>query len=138
MPREYASPKNIAVVLAAHGVPASDCPPRDVGTLMMLEHSGRMAERVGFLRAWRDALEQKLRVWPRTPQNDPYKAAVDELAAGLQARLGWRVLPGYNEFCAPRVKEAIDQAVAEGAARVIVVPTMLVRDNNLNNSFSLN
>lgn len=66
---------------------------------------------------------------PRTAANDPYKAAVDELAARLAARIGWRTLVGYNEFCAPTIAEAIDHAVAEGAAQIIVAPTMLLRGN---------
>jgi len=36
---------------------------------------------------------------------------------------------GYNEFCAPTIAEAIDQAVAGGAAQIIVAPTMLLRGN---------
>lgn len=122
--------KDTALVLAAHGVPATDYPAWRVGLLMALEFSGKMVKRIGFLRAWRETLEREVRVWARTPQNDPYKAAVDELAAGLSARLGWPALVGYNEFCAPTVDEAIDRAFADGAGRVIVLPTMLVRGND--------
>jgi len=118
-----------AIVVAAHGIPATDYPPRRVGLLMALEFSGKLAERVGVLRRWREALEREVRTWPRTPENDPYQAAGDELASRLSARLGWPVLAGYNEFCTPTVDEAIDQVVAHGAQRVVVLPTMLVRGN---------
>ncbi len=96
---------------------------------MALEFSGTVVERVSFLRAWRDALDREVRAWPRTLENDPYKAAVDELASRLTARLGWPVFVGYNEFCVPTIDEAMDRAVAEGAQRVVVLPTMLVRGN---------
>lgn len=118
-----------AVVVAAHGIPATDYPPRRVGLLMALEFSGQLAERFGVLRRWREALEREVRTWPRTPENDPYKSAVDELCRGLSVRIGWPVFAAYNEFCAPTVDQALDQAVAAGAERVVVLPTMLVRAN---------
>ena len=119
-----------AIVLAAHGVPPTDYPPMRVGIQMMLEFAGKRAQRIGFLRAWREALVNEARTWPRTAHNDPYKAAVDELAAALASRLGLPVTVAYNEFCAPTIAGAIDQAVADGARRVIVLTTMLVRGNS--------
>lgn len=116
------------IVIAAHGVPAVDYPGWRVGLLMALEFAP-MASRIGLLRSWQEALDRHVRDWPRTPESDPYKAAVDELAADLSARTGWPVIAGYNEFCAPTIGQAIDQAVAEGAGRVVVLPTMLVRGN---------
>ncbi len=121
--------KEIAVVLAAHGIPPLDYPPRRVGLLMALEFSGRLVERVGLLRRLRDRLDREVRRWPRCPANDPYRTAVEELAQKLATRLGCPVFVGYNEFCAPDVWEALSLAVAEGAQRVVVIPTMLVRGN---------
>jgi sirohydrochlorin cobaltochelatase len=118
-----------AVVLAAHGAPATDYPRMRVGLLMMLEFSGKMAEHLPPLRTWRERLASQAAAWPRTPENDPYKAAVDGLAASLSRRLGFPVLAAYNEFCTPPVGQAIDSAIAGGAAEVVVVPTMLVRGN---------
>lgn len=37
--------KDTALVLAAHGVPATDYPSRRVGLLMALEFSGKMVKR---------------------------------------------------------------------------------------------
>ena len=121
---------NTAILLAAHGAPATDYPPMRVGLLMMLEFAGKRAERVGFLRRWRDSLAEQARTWPRTTDNDPYKVAVDDLAVKLSARLGYRTMVAHNEFCTPTIAEALDQLVAEGARRVIVLPTMLVRGNS--------
>ncbi len=123
-------PHHLIVVLAAHGAPPTDYPPMRVGLLMMLEFAGNKAERLRPLRSWRERLTQEVIRWPRTPENDPYKRAVDDLAQRLAARLGCRVIASYNEFCAPTVDEAIDQAVEEGARRVIVIPTMLLRGNS--------
>ncbi len=122
--------QDIAIVLAAHGAPPTDYPPMRVGIQMMLEFAGRKVQRIGLLRAWRERLEREVRMWPRTRDNDPYKAAVDNLAAALALRLGLPVTVAYNEFCAPDIAEAIDRVVAQGARRVIVLPTMLVRGNS--------
>jgi sirohydrochlorin cobaltochelatase len=78
---------------------------------------------------WQEGLAHDVRTWPRTPESDPYKAAVDNLAAALQAELGLEVLVGYNEFCAPSISVALANAISHGAGRVIVIPTMLLRGN---------
>jgi sirohydrochlorin cobaltochelatase len=120
---------NMVVVLAAHGAPATDYPTRRVGILMALEFAGGKAAQSGFLGRWKIKLENEIRTWPRTDTNDPYKAAVDELAAALTERTGYQVISSYNEFCSPTIQEAIDQAVARGATCVLVTPTMLLRGN---------
>jgi sirohydrochlorin cobaltochelatase len=118
---------NTTVVLAAHGAPARDFPIWKVGVLMGLEMSP--LGRLPLLAGWQERLAEQVRAWPRTPGNDPYKAAVDELAASLQAELGLDVIASYNEFCAPSIPAALDEAVGRGAGRVIVIPTMLLRGN---------
>ncbi len=120
----------IGVILAAHGIPATNYPPMRVGLLMMLHFAGGLVSRTGFLRAYHDSLDDQIRQWPRTADNDPYKVAIDDLAAKLSTRLGCRVVAAYNEFCAPTIAEAIGQVVADGVQQVIVLPTMLVRGND--------
>jgi sirohydrochlorin cobaltochelatase len=115
------------IVIAAHGAPARDFPRGKVGLLMAFEMSP--VGRLPLFSGWRARLEAEVRAWPRTRESDPYQAAVDDLAAALEAELGHRVLVGYNEFCSPTVSDALDQAAAEGAQRVIVIPTMLLRGN---------
>ena len=119
----------IAVVLAAHGAPATDYPPRRVGLLMMLEFGGSLVDRLAVLRRWRERLAEDVARWPRTATNDPYMASVDSLSRQLGLRLGHPVFAGYNEFCLPTIGEAIDRAIAGGARTVVVVPTMLLRGN---------
>jgi len=123
------SAQGVAVVLAAHGAPATDYPQMRVGLLMMLEFAGKRIERVAAVRRWRERLAAEVAGWPRTADNDPYKAAVDRLAGQLALRLGCPVVAGYNEFCTPAIGDAIDQAIAGGARRLVVAPTMLVRGN---------
>ena len=129
---------NSAVVLAAHGAPPTDYPRFRVGILMMLEYAPKPIRRMFFLRSWREALIRQVTTWPRSADNDPYKAAVDELAAGVAKRLNCSVLAGYNEFCIPTVADAIDQVIKERANRVFVLPTMLLRGNAHTESEILN
>ena len=125
------SKKEIGVVLAGHGAPATDCPPRLVGELMGLEWSGsgdghgqgggpdRVRERIS-------QLDSEIRNWPRQVGNDPYKEGLEKLAAVLRPLLppGMFVI-GYNEFSSPSVPEAIEELIRQGVARVLVVPSMM-------------
>ncbi len=117
-----------ALVIAAHGIPPSDYPGMKVGLLMMLEI---LNEKVhwGWLEKWRSRLDHEVRTWKRTSQTDPYQSAVEKLASRLSGHLGMPVYVGYNEFCAPTVAEAIEQALSQGASSVTVVSTMLIRGN---------
>jgi sirohydrochlorin cobaltochelatase len=115
------------VVLAAHGSPATDCPRRKIGMLMALESMQGLTRRFGFLRARQEALDSEVRNWKRTADNDPYKRGVDDLAERITAQTGHAVIAGYNEFCSPAISRAIDEAVARGAAQVIVATTMTTR-----------
>jgi sirohydrochlorin cobaltochelatase len=37
------------------------------------------------------------------------------------------VLVGFNEFCAPSLDDALEQAIAQGAEKVVVVTPMMTR-----------
>jgi sirohydrochlorin cobaltochelatase len=115
------------VVLAAHGAPATDCPRSKIGMLMALESMQGLTRRFGFLRARREALDHDVRTWKRTADNDLYKNGVEALAGRISAQTGYEVIAAYNEFCAPTIGDAIDEAVARGAAQVIVATTMTTR-----------
>lgn len=116
-----------AIVIAAHGAPATDCPRAKIGMLMALESMHRLVSRVGFLQRLQQALDRQVRAWPRTGANDPYKAGVEDLADRIADRTGFEVIAGYNEFCSPDIGAAIDEAIASGAGRVIVATTMTTR-----------
>ncbi len=114
----------IGICIAAHGVPAKDYPVdrrREFMQMSWDEHAGTPVSRERLRE-----LEQEIRSWPRTPENDPYKAGADAVAREMRA-LGYELVEvGYNEFCDPTVEEAIDRLVDAGAERVIVVSTMVV------------
>jgi ribonuclease HI len=118
------------VVLAMHGAPPNDFPKRETAELLGLHARLEAAHAAG---PERDAperrfaeLDAKIRAWPRTAQNDPFWAGSQELAEHLGTASGCKVIVGYNEFCAPTLDDALDQAAAHGN-RVIVVTPMMTR-----------
>ena len=117
----------IIIVLAAHGAPATDCPRSTIGMFMALESMPRMVKRFGFLQRLKASLDRKVRLWPRTSANDPYRLGVDVLAQSIAAQTGHEVMSGYLDFCAPDIGSCIDGAVGRGADRVIVATTMTTR-----------
>jgi len=111
------------IVVVGHGAPARDTPPELVRRLRALEaarqHHGPMGDE-------ERALDHRVRAWPRTPENDPYRAGIERLVERMRARAGGlRVEVAYNEFCAPSVPERVSGLVAEGAAEIVLVPTMM-------------
>jgi sirohydrochlorin cobaltochelatase len=94
---------------------------------MRLEHAPlNEAQRAG-LEARHEDLDIKMRNWPRTPQNDPFFAASMALAQNLAEAAGTPVLVGFNEFCAPTLDEALDEAATSGTERVVVVTPIMTR-----------
>ena len=65
-----------------------------------------------------------MRAWPRTPDNDPFHAGTQELAGHLRQVTGLEVIAGFNEFCAPSLDEALDQAAGRADSVVVVTPMM--------------
>ena len=120
------------IVLAMHGAPARDFPPAELAELMSLH--GRLAspratggEERAALEARHAALDARVRAWPRSAGNDPFWAASLELGEHLSGATGRPVIVGFNEFCAPSLDDALDRAVAQGAAQVRVVTPMMTR-----------
>jgi sirohydrochlorin ferrochelatase len=117
------------IVLAMHGSPPLDFP-RDELTEFMKLHAGLEpgsgltddAQKRRF-----DELENKMRAWPRTGQNDPFYSGSQELARQLRQESGFEVIVGFNEFCAPSLDEALERAAARKAGKVIVVTPMMTR-----------
>lgn len=117
------------IVLAAHGAPPSDFPGQEIAELFSLhgrlEHAPE-GQRAALERRHAE-LDAKVRAWPRTPQNDPFWAASLDLAEHLSREVGCEVIAGFNEFCAPSLDEALDQAAVRGAERVTVITPMMTR-----------
>src|SRR4051812_22961993 len=109
---------NTFIVLAMHGMPPRDFPRAEMVEYFSQynpfhhaggphQHDPRIAE-----------LEHKMRHWPRNPKNDAFYGAAYQLADRLKDATGFAVIVGFNEFCAPGLDEAFDQAVQQGAERV--------------------
>jgi len=113
------------VVLAMHGSPPNDFPRGEIGEFFAL-HARHEAQNLTNPDRYLE-LSDKLKLWPRTPKNDPFHAASCELAQVLGQHLGYDVRVGFNEFCAPDIDEALAQAVGDGAGRVIIATTMMIR-----------
>jgi sirohydrochlorin cobaltochelatase len=121
--------RKTVIVLAMHGAPPRDFPRRERGEFFALHsrwhHAGDAPVESSDQRY--HELEQQMRQWPRTPENDPFHAASMEMAIALSHESGHPVIVGFNEFCAPDIDEALDEAVHAGATRVIVVTPMMTR-----------
>ena len=118
-----------AVVLAMHGVPPLDFPRGEMmelfGLHAKLEHvAGPDKEE---LQRRHNELEERMRRWPRTPENDPYFHASFDIAKKIEEILGEKVFVGFNEFCAPTIEEAIGTAAANSPDKIIVVTPMMTR-----------
>ncbi len=118
------------VVLAMHGSPPRDFPRDEMLELFrlhsMLEHGGGGPQQA-TLEQRHAELDAKMRAWPRTPENDPFYAGARAIAQALGRTSGYEVILGFNEFCAPSLDQALDQAVEGGAERVLVVTPMVTR-----------
>jgi len=119
----------IVIVLAMHGVPPNDLPRQEMREFFELH--GRLEISSSSLSPALESrygeLANKIKCWPRTPQNDSFHTASYELARALQSESGIDVITGFNEFCSPDIDQALAQAVAEGAGKIIVITTMMTR-----------
>ncbi len=115
------------IVLAMHGAPPDDFSKLEVvllvGLHMSMEHTSGPVH--ALLERYHAKLDVKIRTWPRSAQNDRFYVASNELAAQLGQVTGCEVIVGFNEFCAPSLDEALDQAAARGADRIVVVTPMM-------------
>ncbi|HTL47814.1 MAG TPA: CbiX/SirB N-terminal domain-containing protein [Verrucomicrobiae bacterium] len=120
------------IVLAMHGMTPRDFPGADKTEFFRLRSAlGRpdAGPREALLKKL-EALEQKMRQWPRTEANDPFDAAAKRLADRLSRKTGQEVVLGYNEFCAPALPEALDAAARPDVSKVLVITPMVTRGGN--------
>jgi sirohydrochlorin cobaltochelatase len=120
--------KNTSIVLVMHGVPPSDFPRREIAEFMALhsrlEHGGFPPHERGAAEARYVEMDARIRNWPRHRENDAFFVASHDLTEELAKVTGCPVVLGFNEFCAPTVPAALNQA-AEEAERVVVITPML-------------
>jgi len=112
------------VILVGHGAAASDCPREWVTKLKTREAQRRLTG--GEPSPEEVDLDRRIRNWPRTPQNDPYKMGLESLAEHLRRVLnGTSLVVAYNDFCAPSLKDAVEATLMAGVHNITVVPTMM-------------
>ena len=113
-----------AVILVGHGGLPKDCPREMIQQFKQLERERKAAGQPAT--AQEQDLEKRIREWPRTPENDPYKAGLEQLAEHLEPLLdGAPLVLAYNEFCAPTLEDAVANLTTRGINHITVVPTML-------------
>jgi len=118
------------IVLAMHGAPPLDFPRAELAEFFILQarigHGESQDIQSPAALRYRE-LEEKIRTWPRTSENDPFYAGSLDLASELEQASGLKVIVGFNEFCAPTVDEALDRAVSRAEGKVIVITPMMTR-----------
>lgn len=111
------------VILVGHGGIPKGCPPEVVTKLKRLEGQRRAANLPPS--AEEIELDTKIRLWPRTPETDPYQSGLEAVAAQLHANLGNVLFAvAYNEFCAPTLEASVEELVKKGATHITVTSTM--------------
>ena len=111
------------VILVGHGGIPKDYPGDLVTKLKRLEGQRKAAG--APMSKEEHELDQKIRLWPRTPETEPYQAGLDALATHLQPLLdSTHFSTAYNEFCTPTLSEAIEKQIADGVKDITVVSTM--------------
>jgi sirohydrochlorin ferrochelatase len=116
------------VILATHGSPPNNFPEDELREFFELHARfgvGNAPDSVAQKRYIE--LETRMRGWKRNSQNDPFYVSSLELAKYMEKLLQLPVFTAFNEFCAPRVSDAIIDTAEQGAERVIVVTSMLTR-----------
>jgi sirohydrochlorin cobaltochelatase len=116
-----------ALLLIGHGSPAADTPRELLRELKSLEEE-RQRKRLPEMTSEERDLDHKIRSWPRTAENDPYRQGLEAIGASLAKRLpAWSVALAYNEFCVPSIDEAVDRLVQDGHGKIVFVTTMFTR-----------
>ena len=108
--------KDTTLVLAMHGTPPVDLPNLIMMEFMMAKAG--MGERAKYKK-----LEKKIRDWPRT-EKDAYWDGTRKVGEEMAKMTGSKVIVGYNEFCAPSMAEAFDEAIQGKAKKVLVLSPM--------------
>ena len=115
-----------AVILVGHGGLPSDMPSDIVEKFMRL-HKTRV-KAGGEASDQEIELDNTIRRWARTPDSDPYKSGLENLATHMEKFLNdFIVKTAYNEFCYPTIEEAIGELDVDKVTRIILVTTMITR-----------
>lgn len=113
-----------AVVLIGHGGVPKDLPKGWVTELKRMEAERRA--KGDEPSATELEADKRIRDWPRTPENDPYRMGLESLAKQLKPLLeDQRLVVAFNEFCAPSIEQAVTDLADEGFQQIALVTTMV-------------
>jgi len=119
--------KSIKIVLAMHGSPPIDFPGDEMaffyGVHLKVEHNPNSVDEDTKKRA--EAIEHKMKNWPRTAKNDPYYASGIEIGKNIEKATGIQTFVGFNEFCNPTIQEALLTALKSNPSKIFVTTTMM-------------
>ncbi len=117
--------KHTVVVLAMHGMPPSDFPRKELSDWSTLHSqlTGNIPNKEVIQKRYLE-LDEKIRQWPRTRENDQYFFASKDIADAFNKTSGLEVFLGFNEFCAPSLDEALDRACQESKHVTVITPMM--------------
>ncbi len=109
------------VILVGHGMIPADFPKPEAAEFRRLSAADPSSARL-------KEIEERMRRWPRSPDNDPYRAGLEAIGEALRRALpDHLVLTAYNEFCSPTPQEAAEEAVRRGASEIALMTTMFTR-----------
>lgn len=115
-----------AIVLVGHGGLPSDIPSELVENFMKI-HKARLKTGSDITKQEIE-LDKAIRRWKRTPENDPYKTGLENLASEMANHLdSYYIKTAYNEFCYPDIEDAISELANENYTKVILITTMITR-----------
>jgi sirohydrochlorin cobaltochelatase len=119
----------IAIVLAMHGAPPLDFLKEELSEFFGLHNRvGHGSSSVSpQLKKRYEELNEKILRWPRSRENDPFYSGTMDMAENLKIVSGYEVIVGFNEFCAPTIKEAIETAQNQKPEKIIVITPMMTR-----------
>jgi len=117
------------IVLAMHGMPPNDFPAEERREFMRLR--SKLLHSRGQLntedKKRHDELDAKVRHWPRNEKNDLFHAAAVKLAGELENMTRQKVFLGFNEFCAPALELALEEAAQSTPQAIQVITPMMTR-----------
>jgi sirohydrochlorin cobaltochelatase len=119
--------KKIKIVLAMHGSPPLDFPGEEMaffyGTHLHIEHDPNSVDDKTKKRA--EAIEEKMKNWSRTAENDPYYTAGMKIGKNIEETTGIETFVGFNEFCNPTIQDALLEALKSNPDKIFVTTTMM-------------
>jgi sirohydrochlorin cobaltochelatase len=118
---------NNIIILVMHGMPPRDFPKDEMAEYFRqydpFHHVASHGHHHGSNRFLE--LDEKMKRWPRNPENDLFYGAAFRLAKQLEVTSGCPVLVGFNEFCAPDLTEALETAASRKPDNVFVITPMM-------------